>query len=28
MFFLAKPFDPGQLATKIREALDSAPTTR
>jgi two-component system cell cycle sensor histidine kinase/response regulator CckA len=23
MFFLAKPFDPEQLATKIREALDS-----
>ncbi|MEN3369392.1 MAG: hypothetical protein V7609_1535 [Verrucomicrobiota bacterium] len=24
MYFLAKPFDPGQLAKKIREALDSA----
>ena len=23
MFFLAKPFDPEQLATKIREALDA-----
>ena len=28
MFFLAKPFDPEQLATKIREALDSAPLAR
>jgi len=25
MFFLAKPFDPEELATKVREALDSAP---
>jgi len=23
MFFLPKPFDPGQLALKVREALDA-----
>ena len=27
-FFLPKPFDSEQLATKIREALDSAPIAR
>ena len=28
MFFLAKPFDPEQLARKVRETLDSIKTTR